>query len=304
MVFAPEEGYFGFLFGRRKWRLMRLRESVEWEAVWAVLVREVYVLLVSGCVDLDPDVEPALRFWKRDQLVVASTGARYPYRYFVDNYAWTTSDAETLCAGDLLWHCEMSFVNLWTARAMVVDKDPVQLGVSPVSQGRIVMRFVWDWDERVLRQEKWVFQKDPKDPKGGSKASSSGGWTCSVVHELSLADIAALPAEDMPRYTYDQLMAITEERCTTYLEEDARLVAQQQDVRAKLAQFETMGATPYVLTAQKRLRELDNERKALEHARRMVFYRMRDLNLLEEDEELAVEVAEPDPNMCEKKDDL
>ena len=238
------KGYFGYIIGKKK-RIM----IVEYDAnlLWRILVREIFVLIKHlGSID---ELKKA---FEKIKIVKNSPTKKQieKIKYFADlNINWRN----TFDWNSLLRYCQSSFINLLEAGYILKDENDNKLGYI----------FLLDFNKNMV-----TFHHVSSDGKKKEIANAR-------INEI-------IDFEDMPTKTYTEIVIEMKKKFYKYDEE----MLQTENEIIKLKNLKENAEKQNDINIEKKIDKLIDEtkwkKKELIMNQRIFYYRLKDLNLIEE----------------------
>jgi len=239
------QGAFGFIIGRKK-RMMRVTHDAD--LLWQILVREIYVLMKHyGNKELLIEAFGKIKSAPKSQPKQSDIEK---YRIFTD-----LSDYEEETNPEwysLLEYCQSSYINLIESGYIVTQPDTI---------GYVVM----------LDLNKYILRYYMKDLSGKTK-------------ELLTASIEEIMEfSEMPTKTYDQIVGEMRERFVNFNDKLVKIDTEINKLRTLISRARNECSYNIEDKVKRLLYDIDTERKQLNMRRRAFYYRLKALDLIEDD---------------------
>jgi hypothetical protein len=238
------QGVFGFIIGRKK-RMMRVSHDAD--LLWQILVRETYVLM---------------KHYGNKELLIEAFGKiksvpkSPPKQSDIEKYKIFTdlSDYKEVNGQwhSLLEYCQISYINLIESGYIVNQPEDI---------GYVVM----------LDLNKCNLRYYIKDVSGKTKE----------IINASIEEI--MEFDEMPTKTYDHIVGEMRERFANFNDKLVKVDTEISKLRTLIARARKECSYNIEDKAKRLLDDIDTERKQLNMRRRVFYYRLKALDLIEDD---------------------
>ena len=236
-------GTFGYVIGRKK-RIMRIQNDAE--LLWQILVREIYILIKHfGSKELLQKAFEKIKVVKSDpkQSDIEKCKMFTNLEIFGNDYDWPK----------LLHYCQGSFINLLEA-GFILKQDIDEIGFT----------FILDFNKRQVK-----FYNKKLDGK---------------IEDLNNASIEEImDFEEMPIISYDKISNNMKEKFADYYDKYSKIKEELERLMTLKNNARDQGAANIEEKVDKLMDEMNWELKVLNLGRRVFYHRLKDLDLIDEE---------------------
>ena len=239
------EGMFGYIIGKKK-RLMHVKKHSDF--LWPILVREIYVLMNHfKTINALQEAFASVKTTKANVKPKEQEKGKYKVFTDLEEAEKTPDDWSTV-----LRYCQGSYINILDAGYIVNTSQEV---------GNI---FILDFNKGITR----FYSKDLNGK----------------ITELNAATIEEIMNfNDMPTKCYTEIVANMHQQFADFYEKYIKVQKEIDKLTSIIAQAKMQCSYNIVEKAQTLLDDMLWERTKLIKARRVFYYRFKELNLIEED---------------------
>ena len=236
-------GTFGYVIGRKN-RLMHVQNDAE--LLWQILVREIYILIKHfGSKELLQAAFEKIKVVKSEpkQEDIEKCKMFTNLEIFGNDYDWPK----------LLHYCQGSFINLLEA-GFILKQDIDEMGYI----------FILDFNKEHVK-----FYNKKLDGK---------------IEHINMASIEEiLSFEEMPAISYDKISNNMKENFFDYYDKYSKLKVELERLMTLKNNARDQGAANIEEKVDKLMDEMNWELKVLNLGRRVFYHRLKDLDLIDED---------------------
>ena len=236
-------GTFGYVIGRKK-RIMHVQNDAE--LLWQILVREIYILVKHfGSKELLQEAFEKIKVVKSDpkQSDIDKYKIFTNLEKFGNEYDWP----------ELLHYCQGSFINLLEA-GFILKQDIDEIGFT----------FILDFNKGQVK-----FYNKNLDGK---------------IKDLNTASFEQiLDFEEMPTISYDKIISNMKENFFDYYDKYSKIKEELERLISLKNNAREQGAANIEEKVDKLMDDMNWELKVLNLGRRVFYNRLKDLDLIDED---------------------
>jgi hypothetical protein len=251
-------GAFGYVIGKKK-RMMHVYQDTE--LMWQILVREIYILM--------------RHFGSKDALQAAfekvQVAKNKPSKKDFE-HCKLFSDFSDNDWPSLLRHCQNSFINILEAGYIL------NAGTNEV--GRV---FLLDFNKGCVN---YYMNHKMKMGSGSGLGSGLGSVACSPMNTATFEEIMSF--EDMPQRSYSVIVGDMAEKFSVFYHSLTKIRLEIERLLELKKKAHEENALNIEIKVDKLLDDMRWEEKKLHMCRRVFYYRLKAIDLIEENDLLEV----------------
>lgn len=237
------QGVFGYIIGRKK-RIMHVQYDAD--LLWQILVREVYILMKHyGSKEALQEAFEKIKVTKNNPKSDDIKKCNLFADFGIENEEWTKE------WNSLLRYCQMSFINILEAGYIINQKK---------EHGFI---FILDFNK-------------------GAVSFYSNNYDDSITNHATVTIEEIMDFDDMPQMTYRDIVSGMNERFQIWYSEYSHLTEELHKLNTLKQETKKQGAVNIEDKVDKLIDNIYFQRSELNRNRRVLYYRLKALDLIEE----------------------